>query len=382
MEVHIVRRFDLLRVNLQNGFTTRKVGQLHRNAAVKAAGARQRGIKRFRTVGRRQNDHTVVALKAIHFGQQLIQGLLALVVAAELAVTLFADGIDLVNENDAGCLFLSLLEEVAHLRRAHANEHLHKFRTGHGEKRHARFARDGLGQHGLAGTRRAYEQHALGHGRTDIGVFLWVVQIINDLRKVLLGLVLTRHIGKTDAVGGWNVDLGVALSHAEGHGVRPACLRHHLLGHVLSQGREDQDGQNKTQEKAEQRRHSFFNVPGKRRAGGVKAIRQGRIVHFTGLVDLFAVLVRKDDLGIIDLHGADVLVLDHFHKGAVVHFLHTGARKQRRHDHVEDQNGQQRNAVVINQRLFGRFDLFHLPHTPFWALSPHFCFIKNYNIQF
>ena len=44
---------------------------------------------------------------------------------------------------------------------------------------------DSLGQHGLAGSRRADEQDALWHGGADIGVLLRIVQIIDDLRKAL-----------------------------------------------------------------------------------------------------------------------------------------------------------------------------------------------------
>ena len=49
----------------------------------------------------------LVAVEAVHLGQQLVQGLLALVVAAQAAgtVTLFADGIDLIDKHDAGRFF-------------------------------------------------------------------------------------------------------------------------------------------------------------------------------------------------------------------------------------------------------------------------------------
>src|SRR5699024_11351986 len=61
-------------------------------------------------------------------GQQLVQRLLALVVAAHgaRAVALFADGVDLVDKDDAGGFLGCLLEQVAHLGSAHAHEHLHK----------------------------------------------------------------------------------------------------------------------------------------------------------------------------------------------------------------------------------------------------------------
>jgi energy-converting hydrogenase Eha subunit H len=56
-----------------------------------------------------------VGFKAIHFHQQLVQRLLALVVAAAHAgAALTTDSVDFVDEDDAGRLLLGLLEHVAH----------------------------------------------------------------------------------------------------------------------------------------------------------------------------------------------------------------------------------------------------------------------------
>ncbi len=134
-----------------------------RDAAVETAGAGQRRVQGFRAVGGGQNDDAVVVLKAVHFGQQLVQRLLALIVAAQLTVALLADGVDLVDEHDAGALSLCLLEQVADLGSAHADEHLHELRAGNGEEGHIGFAGHSLGQHGFTGARRADQQHALGH---------------------------------------------------------------------------------------------------------------------------------------------------------------------------------------------------------------------------
>ena len=41
-----------------------------------------------------------------------------------------ANGIDLVDEDDTGCVLLTLLEQVADARRAHADKHLDKVGTG------------------------------------------------------------------------------------------------------------------------------------------------------------------------------------------------------------------------------------------------------------
>jgi hypothetical protein len=76
-------------------------------------------------VGGRHHDDAEVGLEAVHLDQHLVQRLLALVVAAAQAGTaVAADGVDLVDEDDAGRALLGLLEHVAHAGRAHADEHL------------------------------------------------------------------------------------------------------------------------------------------------------------------------------------------------------------------------------------------------------------------
>ena len=63
----------------------------------------------IRSVGGSQHDDAGVALKAIHLSQQLVDGLLALVVAAAHAgATLAPDRINFINEHDAGRLLLGL----------------------------------------------------------------------------------------------------------------------------------------------------------------------------------------------------------------------------------------------------------------------------------
>ncbi len=107
-----------------------------------------------RAVGGSDNDDAVVDLEAVHLDQQLVQGLLALVVAtAQAGTAVAADGIDLVDEDNAGRLLLGLVEHVAHTGGAHADEHLDEVRTGDREEGDFRLAGDGLGQQGLTGTR-------------------------------------------------------------------------------------------------------------------------------------------------------------------------------------------------------------------------------------
>ena len=140
-----------------------EVGARHHDAPVEAARAQQRRVEHVGAVGGGDEDDALVGLEAVHLHQQLVERLLALVVtAAQAGAAVAADGVDLVDEDDAGGVLLALLEEVAHAAGADADEHLHEVGAGDGEERHAGLAGDGLGQQRLAGARRAHHQHALG----------------------------------------------------------------------------------------------------------------------------------------------------------------------------------------------------------------------------
>ena len=113
--IHIRRHFNLLGVNPQNRFSSLQIRKFHRYSPVKPSRSRQCWIQGIRTVGRRQNNDAVVSFESVHLRQQLIQGLLPLIVSANLAVSLFTDGIDLVDKNNARRLLLRLLEQIPNL---------------------------------------------------------------------------------------------------------------------------------------------------------------------------------------------------------------------------------------------------------------------------
>jgi hypothetical protein len=149
-------------VHLEDAFATLDVGTRHDDAAVEAAGAEQRGIEYVGPVGRRDHDDAFVGLEAVHLDEELIQRLLALVVAAaETRAAMAADGVDLVDEDDAGGVLLALHEEVADARRADADEHLDEVGAADREERDARLAGDAAREQRLAGARRSDQQHAL-----------------------------------------------------------------------------------------------------------------------------------------------------------------------------------------------------------------------------
>ena len=240
-------------MDLKGGQTARQIGTVDDDAAVEPAGPQKGLIQHLGPVGGGQKDDALGGVKAVHFGKKLVQGLLPLIIAAEApGVTGFADGVDLIDEYDTGGYLGGLLKEVADTGCAHAHEHLHKVGAGDGEEGDIGFAGHGLGQQRFAGARRAYQQSTLGELGTDVGIFLGIVQEVDDLRQGFLGLVLTGHIGKGDAGLLFHVDLGVGLAHAAdpAHASHAALFRHdpHDEGeheHDEHKGQNEVDGEQK-----------------------------------------------------------------------------------------------------------------------------------------
>src|SRR4051794_20397249 len=202
------------------------VGAIDDDLAVEAAWPQQRRVKDVRAVGGGDQDDVVLHLEAVHLDEQLVERLLALVVtAAEPRAAVASDGVDLVHEDDAGRVLLGLLEEVAHARGAHADEHLDEVRAGDREERHAGLARDGARQQRLAGARRPVEQHALGDPRAERLELLRVLQELLDLVELLDRLVDPRDVAEGDLRRVDGQPLGARL--AEGHHLRAAAL--HLV---------------------------------------------------------------------------------------------------------------------------------------------------------
>ena len=170
----------ILGMHLQDIHTAFQIRLVHDNSPVKTSRTQQRLIQHFRPVGGRQNEKSLGGVKTIHLGQQLVQRLFPLIVpAAQSAVAAFADGIDLIDENDAGCHLLGFLKQVADTGRTHPHKHFHEIRTGQGKEWNVCFSCHRFCQQRLTGSRRAHQQRALGQLGTDLCIFSGVMQEIN-----------------------------------------------------------------------------------------------------------------------------------------------------------------------------------------------------------
>ena len=131
-------------MHLQNIDTSLEVRLLHDDTTVETARTQQCRVEDFRTV-RRTHDHDPLrGIEAIHLRQQLVQGLLALLVSTEAGISRLTDGIDLIDEDDARCRLRRLLKQITHTTRTDADEHLDEIRTGQTVERHLCLAGHGL----------------------------------------------------------------------------------------------------------------------------------------------------------------------------------------------------------------------------------------------
>jgi hypothetical protein len=146
-EIDVLGKRNFTRVNAEDFFAPAHIGARNHNAAIEAPGAEQRRIENVGAVGGGNQDNALVRLEAVHLDEQLVEGLLALIVpAAEARAAVTADSVDFIDEDDARGVLLALLEQVANARGAHADEHLDEIGTGDREERNVRFAGDSAGE--------------------------------------------------------------------------------------------------------------------------------------------------------------------------------------------------------------------------------------------
>ena len=163
----------------------------------------------------------------------MVERLLALVVdRAEVDAALAADGVQLVDEDDAGGLGLGLLEQVADAGCPDADEHLHELAAADGEEGHAGLAGHGAGQQRLARARRPDQQDALGNLGPQGGIAAGVLEEVDDFLQLVLGLVAAGHVVEGDAgvVVGRTAGLALAEAHHRLAGVRAGRGRRRTRG--------------------------------------------------------------------------------------------------------------------------------------------------------
>ena len=202
-EVHVGRKRHVARVHLQDLHAALLVRRVDHDLPVESAGPQQRRIEHVGPIGGRQHDHPFVAGESVHLGQDLIERLLALVVAADRprAAARPADRVDLVDEDDRRRHFPRFGKEFADAAGADADDHLDELGGAGAEERHFRLAGGGACEQGLSGPWRSGEQDTFRSPRTQPAIFLRVLQEVDDLIDLGLHLVDPGDIIKRDPDG-------------------------------------------------------------------------------------------------------------------------------------------------------------------------------------
>ena len=136
-------------------------------------------------------------------------------------------------------------------------------------------------------------------------------------------------------------------------------LVRHALEHELAEGDKTHDRQQPCQQKRQKRRHLLDDLARELRAGVLQAVDEVRIVHQAGLIDLRVVFVREEDLVVLHLHTADLLIFRHGHKRAVVDLLDLPLAQPGYRQKVERQDHENDDGVIIHHRLFRAFHFIH-----------------------
>ena len=191
-------------VHLQDLAAAGLVGRADGEPAVEPPRAQQGRVEDLGPVGGAEHDHVLGAGEAVHLGQDLVEGLLALVVAADAEGPAAgpADGVQLVDEDDRRGVVLGRLEQVPDAAGAHAHDELDELRGRHEVEGHVGLAGHGPGEQRLAGPGRPGQQHPLGHHGPQPPVAVGVLEEVDDLGHLVLDLVDAGHVGEGGAPAG------------------------------------------------------------------------------------------------------------------------------------------------------------------------------------
>ena len=227
IEIRILVHWLALRMHLQDCQAAAHIRLIDHDLTVETAWAQKRRIEYVRTVRRRDDDDALIRRKAIHLNEQLVECLLALIMAAaDTGTALPAHGIDFIDEDDARGIFLRLIEQVTYPGGTDTDEHLDEIRTADREERHTGLTGNCPRQKGLACARRAKEQYALRDARPELIEFLRMLQELDNLLELLLRLIGTSHIGKIHLHLIRTAHAGPALAERHHAAAAALCLLH------------------------------------------------------------------------------------------------------------------------------------------------------------
>ena len=143
--------------------TNLEIGQSELDLAIEASGSHQSRIEGVRSVGGHEHFDVTARVKAVQLVDELEHSALHFVVAAGAVVEArAADGVDLVEEDNARLFAARHLEQLADHARALAHVLLDELGADDANEAGVSAVGDGARTQRLAGARRAEHEHALG----------------------------------------------------------------------------------------------------------------------------------------------------------------------------------------------------------------------------
>ena len=135
-------------------------------------------------------------------------------------------GIDLIDKDNTGRMLLGLFEHVTNTGCTHTDKHLNEVGAGDSKERNFRLTSNSLGQQCLTSTWRANHQYALRNLPSQFLELARITQKVDQLGDILLGLLYTGNIGKSDL----NLVLAehARLALTEGHSTTASTATLHL----------------------------------------------------------------------------------------------------------------------------------------------------------
>ncbi len=229
-QVDIRAERDRAGVYLEDLLSALAVGRLNGDATVEPARAEQGLVEHVGPVRGCDHDHAGRRVEPVHLGEDLVQGLLPLVVAAAEAGraggTRAADRVELVDEHDGGRGRLCLREEVADAGCADADDRFDELGCGQREERHSRLARDRAGEERLPGPGRAAQKDPVGDPAAEPKVFLRAAKEVDDLGELVLRLIDPRDVREGDGLARGNVAASARPSEGPEHPLHVAPAAH------------------------------------------------------------------------------------------------------------------------------------------------------------
>ena len=199
---------------------------------IEAAGTHKGRVDDVGAVGGSNDENILFGADAVHLGEELVHDAVGGTAAVPgAAAALLGDGIELVEEEDAGGGLSGLLEDVADVGLGLAEPHGEELGPLDGDEVGLALVGYGLGHEGLAASRGSVEEHSLAGAHAELlellrmldGVLDQLLEVSLDVLQapdVLPGDVGDLHHGLAEAGGVGNTQGVAEVVLVDRHGVQ------------------------------------------------------------------------------------------------------------------------------------------------------------------